>query len=111
ADRNTMPVARSNLKENSYLRKILAYRSVVFNNTYQTQLGIRNLRVLTVTTNAEHQANIKDLVADISRESELFLFKTLPELGRTLAAPEPTPHIITGAWERAGMNLIFINQP
>lgn len=111
ADRNTMPVFRSNLKDNSYLRKILAYRSLVSAGTYRTHLGLPNLRMLTVTTNATHQANIKKLVTDIAGESELFLFKNLPEFGRTLTAPEPTPHVIADAWERAGMNPIAINQP
>lgn len=111
ADRNTMPVSRSNLKDNSYLRKILAYRSLVSAGTYRTHLGLPNLRVLTVTTNAVHQANIKKLVGDIAGKSELFLFKTLPSLGRAFNAPEPTPHIIAGAWERAGMDPIAINQP
>jgi hypothetical protein len=53
ADRNTMPVARSNLRQTSYLKKILGYRAIASQNIYKSHLGLPNLLVLNVTTN-EH---------------------------------------------------------
>ncbi len=67
ADRNTMPCARSDLRQSSYLRKLLAYRAIAAQQIYKTRLGLPNLLVLNLTVSEEHMrsimATLKELVA------------------------------------------------
>ena len=92
ADRNTIPVKRTNLAQTSYLRKVLAYRQIVLQDIQRTHLGLPNLLVLTVTTNEQHMRNIMALVKELATDgkSTLFLFKTMSSLGDFQKAPAPT---------------------
>ncbi len=74
ADRATMPVARGNLKQTSFLRKLLAYH-----HTWRQQLladKSPRFRVLTVTTTIERVRHLIDaqLQASQGRGGGLFLF-------------------------------------
>jgi len=111
ADRNTVPVKRTNLRQTSFLRKVLAYRQIVADNIHATYLGLPNLFVLTVTTNEKHMTNIMSLVKGLAVQgrSTLFLFKTMSSLGNYQRAPDPTPHILTGPWQRVGYEGLAIN--
>ncbi len=113
ADRNTLPVIRSDLHQTSYLRKILAYRQISVQNIYKSHLGLPNLLVLTVTTNQTHMANIMSLVGELAHEgkAKLFLFKTMSSVGDSKKAPEPTVHMLTDAWQRVGYEAFRIDQP
>jgi hypothetical protein len=102
ADRNKMPIARSNLNQTSYLKKILCYREVAAKKLHQSHFGLPNLLVLNVTPNAKHMDNILDLVRQLTGGSKLFLFKTMSTLGDFEKAPPPSPHILTEPWKRAG---------
>ena len=112
ADRGMMPVARSNLSQTSYLRKILAYREIAAKNIHRSHLGLPNLLILTVTTNEEHMNNIMSLLNELTHGngSKLFLFKTLSTLGDFRRPPVPSPHILTSAWKRAGYEDFCINK-
>ena len=112
ADRNTIPVRRSNLEQTSYLRKVLAYRQIVAQNIHQTHLGLPNLLVLTVTTSEPHMRNIMATVEDLATEgkSTLFLFKTMSSLGDFRKVPAPTPHIFAEPWLRVGCDPLEINK-
>ena len=112
ADRNTMPIKRSNMEQSSYLRKVLAYREIVGKEIYRTWLGLPNLLVLTVTTNEQHMKNIMALVNELAADgkSTLFLFKTMSSLGDFQRAPAPTPHILTEPWHRVGYEALAINE-
>ncbi len=111
ADRNTMPIKRTNLNQSSYLKKLLAYREIAARKIYTSHLGIPNLMVLTVTTNTRHMQNIMELLMELTeRGSKLFLFKTMSSLGDFQQAPLPTPHILTESWQRVGYEAFCINQ-
>jgi hypothetical protein len=113
ADRNTLPVTRSDRHQTSYLRKILDYRQIVAQNIHKSHVGLPNLFVLTVTTTEPHTANIMSLVGKLAHEgkSRLFLFKTMSSVGDFNRAPEPTATALTDAWLRAGYRAFRINEP
>jgi len=112
ADRATMPIARANLQQTSYLRKILGYRQIAADNIHKSHLGIPNLLVLNVTTNETHMANIMSLVGKLAPEgkSRLFLFKTMSSAGDFANAPVPTPHVLTALWKRVACDDFHINK-
>jgi len=113
ADRNTLPVTRSNLYQTSYLRKILTYRQIATQNVHKSYLGLPNLLILTVTTNEPHMANIMLLVRELATEgkSKLFLFKTMSSLGDFGKSPNPKPHMLTDPWQRLGYEPFRIDEP
>jgi len=113
ADRNTLPVLRSDLHQTSYLRKILGYRQIATQNIYRSHLGLPNLLVLNVTTNETHMGNVVALVKELAHDgmSKLFLFKTISSLGDFKKAPAPTRHILTEAWTRVGCAEFRIDRP
>jgi hypothetical protein len=113
ADRNTLPVMRSNLHQSSYLRKILTYRQIAAQNIYKSHLGLPILLVLTVATNELHLTNIMSLVKELAHEgkSRFFLFKTKSSVGDYQKAPEPTAHILTAPWQRVGYEPFRIDRP
>lgn len=112
ADRNQMPVTRSNLRQSSYLRKILAYRAIAAQNLHKSHLGIPNFLVLNVITNERHMKTIMALLDEITAKkgSQTFLFKSISTLGDFRMAPAPTPHILTAPWQRAGCDDFCINK-
>lgn len=104
ADRNSEPIARSNLHQTSYLRKVLQYREIAACKTFLTHWGVPNLFVLNVTTNEQHKGNIVRFVdgATEGKGSSYLLFKTMPSLASLEKAPPPTPCMLTDPWHRAG---------
>jgi hypothetical protein len=113
ADRNTVPICRSNLRQTSYLRKVLAYRQVVAQGIQKSHLGLPNLFVLTVANNEQHMRNIMGLVGTLAPDgkSTLFLFKTVTSLGDFQQAPAPTSHMLTEPWQRVGYEPLPISEP
>jgi Replication-relaxation len=113
ADRNTMPIKRANLRQTSYLRKILAYREIVAKDLHRTHLGLPNFLVLTVTPFVQHMRNIMALVGELATggKSTLFLFRTMSSLGDFQQAPSPAPDILTGPWQRVGYEPLSISSP
>lgn len=112
ADRGQMPVARSNLHQTSYLRKILAYRAIAAGNVHKSHLGIPNFLVLNVITNDRHMKSIMALLDEVTakRGSQTFLFKTISTLGDLQVAPAPTSHILTAPWRRVRCDEFCINK-
>lgn len=77
ADRATMPIARADLNQTSYLRKLLAYLAGGGKpNAFGVHFGIGNFRVLTVTTSAERMAGMIAALKDVTggTGSSQFLF-------------------------------------
>jgi hypothetical protein len=56
--------------------------------------------------------NIMSLLSNLTHEgrSKLFLFKTMSSAGDLGKAPEPTPHVLTAPWRRAGCDDFCINK-
>lgn len=74
ADRGTMPVVRSGLKQSSFYRKLLAYEATWTQKIHQRKLGIHRFRVLAVTTNAMRVKSLLDACSKLKRGHGLFLF-------------------------------------
>lgn len=76
ADRATMPVMRTNLRQTSFYRKLLAYYET-WNRGLHTELyNIKNFRVLTVTSSADRVRNLIEAnrAATLGKGSKVFLF-------------------------------------
>ena len=97
-------VAASNLRQSSFLKKVLAYRDIVARQTHHTTLGLPNLLVLTVTTSKARVETMKALVTEVTggKGSALFLFKEFCTVGQLFHAAHPTTDTFTSAWGRAG---------
>ena len=113
ADRNHEPVRRADLRETSYLRKILQYREVIGNGGYRTHFGMKSaMLLLTVTTNVRHMHTIMEMAGEIAGHDccSCLLFAALPEFGDRLRAPESCHRLLTEPWQRAGHPPIRIDQ-
>jgi len=95
-DRGTMPLARSNRHQTSYLGKIAAYRGIFDRQAYKTELGLPNLLVLTVTTSERRKSEIVRRIKKQSGTQAVFLFKAVSE------TIEPSLQLACDPWERAG---------
>ncbi len=98
ADRGTMPIARSNPRQTSYLGKLATYGEIIARHVHKTHWGVPNLLVLTVTTGESR------LAAMLKRAGEdgvgpAFLFKAVSERG---GLTRPLPQLLTEPWARAG---------
>jgi hypothetical protein len=109
ADRGTMPTARSDLRQTSYLRKILAYREIAARGIYKSHLGLPNLVILNVTTDEQRMSSIMSVVQSVAHEgkSKLFLFKTIN--GPHDDAPASPGRMLTDPWERVGYEPAYID--
>jgi hypothetical protein len=83
ADRGTMPVARKDLAQTSFSRKLFAYRETWRQGLHRVHLGIPNFRVLTVTTSKERVGHLVAACRSLpGSTSRLFLFTDQKGLGR-----------------------------
>ncbi len=106
ADRGTMPVARSDPGQTSYLGKLAAYRTAIERGAHKTHWGIPNLLVLTLTNRGTRMAEMLRQLGGGDGTSAAFLFKAVPgaELRR------PTPRLLVEPWERADMPPLRIGE-
>jgi DNA-binding Lrp family transcriptional regulator len=91
ADRGTMPVVRSGLKQTSFYRKLLSYEATWTRKIHQRYLGIHRFRVLTVTTNAMRVTSLLEACSRLKRGHGLFLFAD-----RTVLEKDP----FSAVWQR-----------
>jgi hypothetical protein len=90
ADRATMPVARQNLRQSSFFRKLLAYEATWTQNLHRRRFGFHRFRVLTVTTSPERVQHLVGACAQLKGGHGLFLFTDHSSLlahGKTLTLP------------------------
>ena len=92
-DRGTMPIARSDILQTSFERKMRAYLTAHAAKQHERHFGWKTFRVLTVTTD-EHRAGsmvetLRSLRIPHSPGPNLFFFATRDELG----AADPLTHI------------------
>lgn len=108
ADRGTMPAARENLRQSSYLRKILGYREVLEQRLYKDRLSIPNLVVLTVSAAERHLRNLATLAREISGDgwSRALLFKPLPP-----NCTVPCLELLLAPWQRPTGEAFDISVP
>jgi len=117
ADRNTENLLVHNLELNSYLRKLLCYRDIIFNKTTENVWGIPQPFILTVTTSRAHLENIKKLFVTIAQQyghtkpkSYHLLYRALPTLGRFDKHPEPLLSLLDDPWERVGHSTLTLRK-
>jgi hypothetical protein len=108
ADRNTMPSTRSDLRQSSFLRKLVAYRTLAAEKLHKSHWGIPNLLVLTVTTSDAHMRTLMSGLEGLTVSSTIFLFKAMPALGNVLHAACPCSTLLTEPWERVGNDPISL---
>jgi hypothetical protein len=109
ADRNSMPIARSNLEQSSYLRKILAYAEIIRQGLHKSHFGVPNLLVLTATTSERHMQGIMKVIRDLGCDPRPFLFKALrPSISVSVRAP--LLELLTQPWSRADGTMMNICQ-
>ncbi len=106
ADRGTMPVARSNPNQTSYLKKVAAYRDIITGQVHKTHWGIPNLLVLTLTTGEARMAEMLERLDRQAGGSAAFLFRAIP--GDTQR--QPVPQLLTEPWQRAGLRPFRIDE-
>jgi protein involved in plasmid replication-relaxation len=99
ADRGTMPVARSNPDQTSYLGKLAAYHGILSSQAHKTHLGVPNLLVLTVTTSERRLGEIMQRLTDQRTSTAAFLFKAFNALGLT----SPAPQLFSEPWQRCDL--------
>ena len=106
ADRGTMPVARSNPNQTSYLGKLAAYREIISGQVHKTHLGIPNLLVLTVTTSP---TRIREVIRQMGGQATgmaPFLFKAVSPADLV----RPAPRLLFEPWERSGLLPLRIDE-
>jgi hypothetical protein len=96
-DRGTMPIARSDGRQTSYLGKLAAYREIIERRVYRSHLAVPNLFVLTITSGTRRLAEIVRRFGE-HEPNPLFLFKSVEE--HTLMMPAPS--LLADPWQRAG---------
>lgn len=76
ADRATMPIQRANVRQTSCFRKLTAYYETWKQGIHTSVYGIKNFRVLTVTTSPERVENLIRANRGLAngQGSKLFLF-------------------------------------
>lgn len=101
ADTGTEPLTRDTLKKQSIKKKLLQYRDVFKNRTYETW-GVDNLKVLFVTTKRDRAQNMVALMNELKLTSQNILFASYPGLSSTDKAPQPILSILEDPMLRAG---------
>jgi hypothetical protein len=77
ADRGTMPVARKNLSQTSFYRKLLAYQATWSQGLHHSLFGFHRFRVLTVTTSPGRVDSLVEACSQLKSGHGLFLFADL----------------------------------
>jgi len=92
-DRGTMPAARKNLHQTSFLRKILAYKETRRSGVLWKRYEIPGFRVLVVTESEKRLASLQRITAECFQkgESKMFLFAALAEI-------KPGKHLSDYPW-------------
>jgi hypothetical protein len=110
-DRGTMPVYRSDRTQSSYLKKMIAYREIVARQIHKSHLGLPNLLVLTVTTNAAHLGCIMQNVReDIGAHAGL-LFLAVDTGSSVEKARSPSVDFLLTPWQRVGRQPLRLADP
>jgi hypothetical protein len=106
ADRGTMPVIRSDVRQTSYLAKLKTYQELLGRQVYRSHLGLPNLIVLTVTTDDARLADIVRRGEFLGVHHGAFLFKAIG--AKELRVPARS--LLTEPWERSGQPSLRIDQ-
>ena len=102
-DRNTESIARRKRGSTTFSEKLLCYIDAIRNQVYHDQWGVRNLSVLTVTTNEGHARNLEGYVKTLDPTlAHRFHFKTVLEFGPNWRVPPILTDLLEGLTGPAG---------
>lgn len=82
ADRATMPIVRKELRQTSFFRKMIAYYATWKHDVHTQLYGIKNFRVLTVTSSPERQEHLiqANRLLNDGKGLKMFLFSDEEQL-------------------------------
>ena len=105
ADRATMPIARNNVRQTSFFRKMTAYTETWKQGIHTSVYGIQNFRVLTVTSSPERVENLlrASRALNDGKGSKLFLFT---DEASFRAAPDLLAHEWRNGQDGEGVRLL-----
>jgi hypothetical protein len=98
-----MPIVRSDRAQSSYLKKMIAYREIVARQVPKSHLGLPNLLVLTVTTNATHMGWIMQHVREHIGAHAGLLFLSVDTGSPVEKARSPSVDFLLTPWQRVGL--------
>jgi len=98
-DRRTESIS-SDTAKTAYGRKIHGYLDILENNTYRAHLGIPNLSILTVTTNALHLQSMLNFYYSLNapKYAHHFLFKSVPGFTANWRVPKIMYDLFNEPW-------------
>ena len=103
-DRGTMPVARSNPNQSSYLGKLSAYREIITHRVHKTNFGLPNFLILTLMTSQLRLTDLMDRLGRRVGEIANFLFKSVDASSLTT----PAVQLLIDPLQRAGLSPLGI---
>lgn len=92
----------TDIERASVFRKILCYKSIAKNKTYE-ELGLTNLRVIFVFPTEAAMNTAINLVLTLIGPTNLFLFTTM-----NYAIGSPVPHLLYAPYKRAGLDDYYL---
>jgi hypothetical protein len=101
-DRRTESI-NSDTARTAFGRKLYGYLDILENRTYRAHLGIPNLRILTVTTNALHLKHMIDFYHSLNagKYARHFLFKSVPGFTASWRVPPVMYDLFNDPWTAA----------
>lgn len=102
-DRNTEPLVSPESRR-TILKKIEAYAQYLRQRLFYSRYGVSQVTIPFVTINETHMHNMMALVEKQCEPwiAQRFAFKCIPDFTAYLTFPDPTGHMVTENWHRAG---------
>jgi hypothetical protein len=104
-------VNTGSLKGASFLKKVLAYRTIIENEIHTSYFGIPNLLILTVTPRQARIDTMKKMIAELypNGDNSNFLFRCVSTQGYDDQVKPPTSHMFHEPWQRVGSDDFRLN--
>jgi len=112
ADCGTEPLDPNDFERSSIAKKFAAYAAVAEQRIYRSHFGFPNFLVPIIAatqTRMQSMMRLLDKMTD-GRGSKMFLFKTFPAFTSPEKPPEPSGHMLTEPWRRAGFDPFYFTK-
>lgn len=111
-DRRTESI-NSDVARTTFGRKLCGYLDILESRTYRTHLGIPNLTILTLTTNALHLQSMLNYYRSLNagRHAPHFLFKSVPGFTANWRVPPIMHDLFNEPWIAADGSRVQIGSP
>jgi hypothetical protein len=104
ADRGTMPIARSDMRQTSLVAKFGAYTEVITQRLFKKHWGLPNLLVAFVTSEATRSAVLVESLKNFGAAKQAFLIKSITET----ALCKPKKDVLLAPWARPACTDFYI---